>query len=47
MNENYYLWFFALWFAITVSSCTNNMSQRDIIKELREIKQEIRNDNAQ
>lgn len=45
-KPNYYMWLFSLWFAITVSSCTNNIYQRDMIKKLDEIKMEIRDGNV-
>ena len=36
-----------MWFSIILASCQVQSKQDDIIKELREIKQELRNDNAQ
>ena len=35
-----------MWFSIILASCQTQMRQGDIIKELREIKQELRNDSA-
>lgn len=41
-ETNYIAWFALLWFVIQIDSCMNTMQNRDIIKELRLIKQEIR-----
>lgn len=37
------LWLFNVWFIILLSSCNQSMDNRAVIKELREIKQEIKN----
>lgn len=36
-----------MWFSILLASCQIQVRQGDVIEELREIKQEMRNDNAQ
>jgi len=38
----YSIWFIAIWATLQMNSCSQIMTQHDIIKELREIKQEIR-----
>lgn len=37
----YVIWFFAIWLAINLGQCSQSNDNREIIKELREIKMEM------
>jgi hypothetical protein len=37
----YVIWFFAIWLSLTLGQCSQSQANREIIKELREIKMEM------
>ena len=44
MSDSNWVWLFAIWFVIQLTSCTEHNDNREILKELKEIKQEIKNE---
>jgi hypothetical protein len=42
MKDNYVLWFIATIFTLHTTSCGDALQRREIIKEIREIKMELR-----
>lgn len=44
MSDSNWVWLLSIWLVIQLSSCTEHNDNRDIIKELREIKEEIKNE---
>lgn len=41
-NYGYVIWMFAIWICLQLGQCTQNQYNRDIIKELHEIKMEMK-----
>lgn len=41
-KNNYYVWLFAIWSCMFLGQCSQQGANRDIVKELREIKMEIK-----
>lgn len=41
-NYNYFAWFALIFFMLMMQTCTNNLYQQDIVRELRDIKYELK-----
>lgn len=42
-KPNYHMWLLAIWFSLFLGQCSQQKYNQDVIKELHEIKMEIKN----